>query len=537
VDLLPVDHRPGQAGVTAAGGEAAAGQEATARRAPRPVGPAPWASLKGLLWLFVAVVLVARAAWNVEYLNRALRVDGPNTIGEAGKVYFALRFMNGESAFSAGTEPPFYPSVHGALTHAPVGLVGRALELEATQLYGVGRFISVLLTLGAVVLLGDLGRRMRVSWALATVGAAAWLGTYALVQHSVSFRPDNWILFLSAAACWLLAVRPNDRGSLVALALLPAVAFHVKATGLVLVGAVGLVHAARRQWLRAAWMAGAQVTIVAATVLVLDSASEGVYLAGLGGAAKVAAGLDHVWAAVRAEGDPLVLALLSVPVLAVIRLFRDAETSAWSSGAAVACFWAATLLGAGLASARAGSGPYYFLEPASFGLLLVLIWARGPRPDAPPTVRPYVVLAALAVACLPTGARWVRDGHPVDVAYFRSQLLSGSRAAVAARINERGHLCYSDDPGLNALLRRPAVIYPVLHLQMIEAGSLPESSLYEPFERAAYDCVVLSGISRIYRGQPVVPPRAIEMATAAYPLVERVGRYRILHRQAPDPAR
>jgi hypothetical protein len=91
-----------------------------------------------------------------------------NTLGEAGKVYYAHRFQTGRTIFEAGDQPPFYPSMHGALLHAAVGMIGRLFDLPMGSLYGVGRAISIVMTLlalaGAGVILRAIGASGRGAW-------------------------------------------------------------------------------------------------------------------------------------------------------------------------------------------------------------------------------------------------------------------------------------------------------------------------------------------------------------------------------------
>lgn len=489
-----------------------------------------------ILWLLLGVVAVVRATPEVRYMVRAFGADGPNTVGEAGKVYFADRIRTGRGAFSSGDEAPYYPSVHGALLHASVGLAGRALNASPTDLYAVGRWASVSMTALAWVGLALLGLRLRLSWPVLGVGALLWIGTYPLVEHTVSYRPDNWVLMLSVLAAWILTARSERRWALPILVLLPPVAFHVKATGLLLVGAVGLVHLVRRQWRRAALVGAAQVALVGLSVLALDLGSGGEYVRGLSGAVKVpwSAGflpLPHL----LGLGDPLIplFALGPLPVAILVARGNVPEGS-HDALSVLGCFWAVTLVGYGLATMRAGSSAYYLLEPASYGLLLLLCgvqlliasrrlerfrW-RGP-------------LAVLVIATLASVSPIESAGRPhgVDISLGRTELVGAFREALAARVNAQDGVCYSDDPGLNVLLDRPAVIYPLLQLQMMETGRLAPETLFGPVERHDHRCVIFSGIDWRYRGRSVVPMSFRTLVAREYPWVEAVGPYRIHYRE------
>lgn len=510
-------------------------------------------------WLLLGALAAVRAAPQVAYMARAFTADGPNTVGEAGKVWFAHRIQTGERAFASADEPPYYPSVHGALLHATVAWTAGLVDAPRGDLYGIGRWASVLMTALACLLLAALGRRLGIPPHVLAVGGLLWIGTFPLVQHTMSYRPDNWVLALSVLACWLLSVQepaatvkgrtaagrpPESRAGkafpgtwhLLALVLLPAVAFHVKATGAVLVGAIGLVHLVRRQWSRAVLVGGAQTALIAGSVLALDALSDGAYSDGLRGAVSVPWDpglvlLPHLFRL----GDPLIPLFLLGPLPVVVwALRRPSGPDAWLASraalVAVSCFWLVTLLGYGAATVRAGSAPYYLLEPASYGLVLVL-YGIGLLPDAPRLrhVRWRGPLTVGLLAALAAGSTLdaVLRPHGVDIALMRTEHVGAHRAALADRVNAQDGVCYSDDPGLNILLRRPAVVYPLLQLQMIQSGALPPDALSGPVERHEYRCVIFSGLDWSYRGLRIMPPPFRTLVGREYPWVERVGPYAV----------
>jgi hypothetical protein len=103
---------------------------------------------------------------------------------------------------------------------------------------------------------------------------------------------------------------------------------------------------------------------------------------------------------------------------------------------------------------------------------------------------------------------------------------------LAERINGAGLYCYSDDPGLNVLLDQPAVIYPLLQMQMVEAASLPRETLLGPMERTEFDCVVLSGVRWRYRGLLVPSESFVSAVKRSYPRSEFVGNYEVRFRNS-----
>lgn len=507
----------------------------TPSRAFRIPGRLPLSrSARIALWGLVFGVLALKAALTLGYLGRALLVEGPNTTGEAGKVYFAERVQEGRAPFDDGIAPPYYPSVHGVLVHAPVGGLGALLDASVTELYAIGRGISVLLTVFALALVGDLGRRLGLQPALLLAGLLAWVGSFDLIHHTVSYRPDNWLLFLGSLACWLVSTRPDARSSLAVLAVLPAVAFHVKSPGVVvgvaIVGAL-ILQGHRR---RAVGLGTVQLVLVLASVLVLEALSDGAYMSGLRAVGNVSASIRNVLFAL-APGDPIVPWLVFFPLVSLPMLRRHCVAGSGSLVCSVGVFWAVTTLGYAAASLRSGSNTYYFLEPATYGILIGLVWlsrsGKGKEAsDGGSKVPTQVAAVALITVLLasPSTASVLANGRMPDVALFRSEQLGDLRGPLAERLNGAGLQCYSDDPGLNVLLDRPAVIYPLLQKQMIEDGTLDSASLFRPVERREFDCVVLSGVRWSYRNEPVLSDTFLRTIGENYRPDETVGRYTIL---------
>lgn len=488
-----------------------------------------------LLAILALVALTVRAGSSVHRLAEAYVAPGPNTIGEAGKVYFAARIQEGKLAFADGNSPPYYPSVHGVASHALVAAVGRIAGLRTEQLYGVGRTVSLVMTLLAVVLLVDIGRRSRLSASTMAVGGLLWLGSYPLLQHAVSYRPDNWLLFLSVLACWIL-IRPTlKRHHFLLLALLPALAFHVKSPGLVLVGVIALGILLRYGRETTAWLVSGQVLIILASVLTLERLSDGTYWDGLASADTVSITWDQALTVLLGTPDPLIPFVVLLPVI-----FLTIDRSSRSSHRPLVkqillVFWLGTLGAYGLAAMRMGSNTYYFLEPATYGLLLGLIrfskWntCRTVVEGSKRAFRCPVSVSAFVVTLLaiPSVLPLVGDGHLPSVASFRSERVAGYRTDLAARINSSDMYCYTDDPGLNVLLDRPAVIYPVLQTQMMRSGSLAPDTRLENVRRRDFDCVALTGIRWSAYGSPAVGEAFYQAVRRHYGRVERMGPYEL----------
>lgn len=485
------------------------------------------------LWILVLGILAARAGFTIPYLIRAFAAPGPNTVGEAGKVYFASRIQDGRSPFADGGSPPYYPSVHGVLTHTSVGGIGWLLRASPNVLYQLGRLVSVLTTAVALVLLADLGRRLAIPAKWLAGGLLLWIGTYDLVAHTVSYRPDNWLLFLGALACWIVSVRPNGVVTFVVLALLPSLAFHVKSTGVAITGAIVASLALQGRARMGLALGGIQIAVLLLTIQMLNVCSDGSYVAGLQGIGRVPASAWNVLLVL--VPDPVIPWILVLPVVWLRPLLRrDVERS--SVLVPLLAFWGITGLVYGLAAARSGSNTYYFLEPATYGLLLVLARIGSRRAlgtiDATVSVRPVALTLITAFLALPTALSLAVRGRGADVELYRTERLGRTRARLAERINKAGLYCYSDDPGLNVLLDKPAVIYPLLQMQMVEAATLPRETLLGPVERKEFDCVALSGVRWRYHGLLVPSESFVSAVKRAYPRSEFIGNYEVWFRSS-----
>jgi hypothetical protein len=177
---------------------------------------------------------------------------------------------------------------------------------------------------------------------------------------------------------------------------------------------------------------------------------------------------------------------------------------------------------------RAGSATYYFLEAGSYGLILLLLFlrhlSRSGRPQGGFPIRQATAVVALVALGLPSVVRNNRV-ELYSPTRIRTEELADSRSPLADRINRAGWTCYADDPGLNVLLDRPAVIYPVLQLQMIEQGTLPSSTLTGPVLGHSHDCLVSSRSLAADVRPAALPNEFWEVAVERYPRAEAFGPY------------
>lgn len=472
-----------------------------------------------------AVLLVVLAATHLIYLAGALSAPGPNTTGEAGKVYFAYRFAADGTLFDSGMAPPYYPSVHGAFLHALPGMIGDWIGADRIELLYIGRAISVGFTVGTLLLgvfvLRALG--LQAGW-LALI-ALLLFASLGLTIHTTSYRPDNWLLFYSTAACLIVVGGKRGFLYLATLSVLPSLAFFTKATGLSLLLSIVLGLAVARRY-RDAFCVGLQAALLIVLVgTVLQLTSGGEFLTSLRTISGMSFSAAHT---VRFFIDPF-MCVLGAPLLVVIDRIsvREKPTGPLAS---VAAFWAVSLVTALFSASRTGSNTYYFLEPYFYAALLMVFWlARAHHSFALWPARRVAVTTMLLIAINVSLSIIVFDrlwhGRGGDGALVETQLYGDERRAWADAANLSGAAMFSSDPGLNVLLDRPAVIHPYVQSGLIASGRLPQETMLGPVVRQEYDWIVLSRFKFSHQGVPRLPPEFLLVVERHYTRVPYVGQY------------
>jgi len=502
-----------------------------------PVGRPRRAALAAL-WAVggvVALAVAAGATTSVGRLGRRLLVPGPNSVGEEGKLFFALRAQRGESIFLAGDRPPYYGSFHGALLHGSVGLAARAADLSPLGILALGRAVSVLGTLVALGAAAAALRGLGARWPWAPVLLGLWLCGEPVIEHAVSYRPDHWNLALSATACALLVWRPEARGTLAFVVVAPAVAFFVKAPGLWILAPAAAALAARGDLRGALAAAFGPLALVGAGVTGLELASDGAFLRGARSGLGVPFG---AWLTLAAAAWPLLWIPLAFPLATVRRAWPPRDPAA-ARLLTVHLFWLGAALQAAVTAARFGSSTYYFVDAWTFGLVLLVAHAAEAvraRRAGPAGVAGLLAVALAFAALAGLWTRRVLVADPRDTAVLRTLRAGPHRARLAAAIEAGGWRCYSDDPGLNALLREPQVIYPRRQVIGLETGRLAPRALLGPVEAREHDVVLLTGIYLPYRGLPGLPRTFFAAVAQRYDRLGEVGPYAVYARPGSDAA-
>jgi hypothetical protein len=238
-------------------------------------------------------------------------------------------------------------------------------------------------------------------------------------------------------------------------------------------------------------------------------------------------GLSAMMVARCLGGTQVAWAFLLVPAVLVGRC-RPGGTQVERARATVWCFWAVSLAAYTLSAARMGSNSYYYLQPFVLGGILVLDWLAEHVRRAGGLGVAAAGLAVLVGAQAALDAAMVWDRPTTDVALAQTLRLAGERKRLAERLNALDGPVFTDDPGLNLLLDRPAIIHPMFVATRIETGSLPIESITGPVIRGEYAAVVLSGMTWRYRGIASVPADFLRLVQRRYrPAPAGAGGYAV----------
>ena len=471
--------------------------------------------LLAVVLLFVAVMGV-RAAVTLGRFTVRIAAPGPNSVGEAGKVYFANRFQHGESIFVGPHEPPYYPSAHGPLLHATVGLIGRWMEADIQQLYYIGRAVSALSTLAALSIMMILLRRLGAAWPWIAAAVAVFFALDTVVYHAISYRGDHWQLALTFAACYLIATRYDRPWALALAAALPVISFYVKVPGIAAAGAVVIALAGLGRWRAAVACAIGSVALILLSWWLLGMAVGPAFARGFAGGLGVSISFTQ---AVACLAVPELWLPLLLPIVVAHRARPHGDPAA-QTRFVLTVFWAVSFIASFVAAMRLGSNAYYFVEPLCFGLILSIDWLaeQVQRRKTWPHAAQLALIALVSLYCIqavPTAIKIVTTPRR-DVALVETDWFSDDRQTIAQIVNDRQLRCFSDDPGLNVLLGSPQVIDPMVQRHLIDAGTLAMSTMVEPVGQQAYDLIVLTGTPWSYHGEPALPESFMQALDTQY---------------------
>jgi hypothetical protein len=345
--------------------------------------------------------------------------------------------------------------------------------------------------------------------------------TTALMHHAVSYRPDYWILALSALSAHLLLRPTRGWATVPLLAAIPAVAFYVKVTGVSILGSICV----------ALWLQGSRrlavgcfalgLFLLAGSIGVIDHLSEGGLRANLRSGGHMPFSLAFPLQLLAATPE-LILPLFA-PLACL--LLPHLKGPASRPMAVLYSFWGVSLLVGLSTSTRTGSNSYYFLEGFFYGTLILVyhlhhaaFLVRGVEGRAVGGWLLAVAWTGILVRSL------VSPNH--DYAARVTVRHGAHRAGLAAQINASKQACFCDDEGLNTLLERPAVIHPYVQTSLIAGGALPADTLSGPVYRREYALILLVGDTMTHQDVETLSDPFRDALTRYYVEAPSAGSYR-----------
>lgn len=482
-----------------------------------------------LLSLFLLFVGLPALITVINYYD-LVWVPGPNTVGEAGKVFFANRFMEGSLIFMAGDVPPYYPSLHGGLFHAVVGVVGLAIDAEIHTLYFIGRVISVICTVTALMLVINFLQYQNAGWFWSIALIMFFFCVQPVTQHTISYRPDNWVMFLSVLSAYILISRPENYWSLILLAMLPVVAFFLKATGLYISLAVFIDLFVRQGKKISFFYALLTFIFFLVSVFIVNAFTEAQFVQGLidGASVEYSFVLAYNIVALPQMWIPIIISFLLMPKIMKADNIKKKQVRTF------AIFFVISFIVSVLTSLRVGSNTYYYLDPFVFGLSISTVWLAyffhsfSKRDyDAKILVSALILIISLFGFHSNEFRQILLGEKRVDISVQQTQRFVGERQKLAEHINQNNLSCYSDDPGLNVLLDKPNIIYPIMQTMYIHSGFLDISSLLDPVIKQEYDIIALTGTTWRYYKYESIPREFFVVLEEFYAPVETDFSYRI----------
>jgi len=455
-----------------------------------------------LLILFFSILFISALRTSETLLDNFLW-ESENTLGEAGKVFYAHRFQKGKSIFLDGKYPPYYPSLHGALFHSIVGLLGRAFELNIDQLFTLGRSISLSCTLISIVVMSLILREFGLSrnWQF-----GAWLlflASYAVTEHTTSYRPDNWNLLIFLWACYLLVRGHLSYKIILFLVALSIIAFFTKATGIILSISITLSLLIERRFMLAFLYCLFFIVSLSTICVVINKGSAGAYLSSFMNGMKVERTYSVLFYL-------LIHTELLIPLLLPIFYLRPTIYANRLQGSllTVYVFWATTLIFDSLCLLRVGSWLYYMLKSYAFSVIIFTHSLHSISKEQILTGRFLPNRHCIIISMILLSVTYILYHRDILLPHSRTsyyEAFEQERNLVAEYINKKDLRCFSDDPNLNVRLKNPAVIYPILQVIFIRSGFLAQDSLTQPFVAKKYDIVVLSNVTRKYLNYQNLP--------------------------------
>jgi hypothetical protein len=228
--------------------------------------------------LAVACTIVAGMALSAHFVLSALSSVGlawPVTHPEGATIAAILRARDGEALYQNFHRFPHLITPYPPLQPAGVGLASRLLGLSILETIGLARCLTLAASLAATLLIWLVARRLGAGRLAALAGASMFLPLPFLDEWGFAARPDVPAVALSLLAMLLLIARPKQPWLAASIAV---VALFTKQTAVALPVAATLWLLFSRRWQAAAIFVGTWVGLTAATVAMLEVATERTYI-------------------------------------------------------------------------------------------------------------------------------------------------------------------------------------------------------------------------------------------------------------------
>jgi hypothetical protein len=306
---------------------------------------------------------------------------------------------------------------------------------------------------------------------------------------------------------------PWNRRIFFTLSVLPTVAFLIKATGLTTGLSILVCLSFQRRWRESIAYAATSGLTLFVVLGGLYGYSCGEYFF------SFATGLEvgyRLASAMVPLSQPLLFAAVVFP-MAFLKHVWPIHTGKQDVFWAVFIFYIVELVCNFGFSMRDGSNIYYFISAYSFGMMLLVKWLSAIG-DPKSNAHREALILCLVMVVLQIGqiALYARSPWKEDVAVRKTKKYAADRPVAAGFINSKHWTCYSDDAGLNIMLERPVVIYPLLYQMLVESGAIQRPTLLDRIIGGEIDVVALTDLQWSYRGIENVSPSLMAAIEAHY---------------------
>ena len=375
-------------------------------------------------------------------------------------------------------------------------LVRSAISVGADieDLYYIGRLISTLAALLSLLVIFFICQRLvgDSKWSLLCI--ALFLAPFHLHQFASSFRPDHWLLCLSLLSCFICLRRP--KGALFCLlVVLPTISYLIKAPGIIIAGCIFFSFVVDRRYKAALLYILSSAVFLIITVVFLQWSTQGLFFSAFLGGVKTSFSIRNTLSSFNYSS--IWLPILMVPMIYVY-LSRHSNIGEEDLRIIVA-FWAVETLVALVTASRNGSNVYYFLQAYAYATFFFICWLhtkyvqfanRRALPKFDKVILFIILTVGTVFIIIPLG-RYL-PFPIIDDAVYITLYYGKDRHEMEDWINKNDFKCYSDDDGLNVLLKKPMVIYPYVQHLLFLSGYLDKEIFFDQIRQHRFDLIVLT---------------------------------------------